>query len=43
MVAGIFVRVIFYRELAIGFPDFFGIGILADAQNLIVIALGHLN
>ena len=41
LVVGILVRMIFDGELAVGFFDFISGGTLADAQHLVVIALGH--
>jgi hypothetical protein len=43
MVARIFVRVIFHRQLAVGFFDLLGGGFPADFQDFVIIAFGHFN
>ena len=41
LVARIFVRMIFYGELAVGFFDFLGSRLAVDFENFVVIAFGH--
>jgi hypothetical protein len=33
----------FHGQLAVGLPDFLGVGFPAHAEDFIVITLGHLN
>src|ERR1043166_5574823 len=41
LIAGIFVRMIFYGQFAVGFFDFIGARAFLETENLIVIAFGH--
>src|SRR5262249_40876732 len=41
LVAGIFIRVILDGELAIGLFDFVRSGVFFEAEDLVIIALGH--
>ena len=40
-VAGVFVRVEFYREFAVGFFDIVGAGVFFDAEHFVVVPFGH--